>query len=463
VTIALFPGSFDPFHLGHLSIVEWAAQLHDEVVVGILGNPEKPSGMFTPDARAALATTATAHLPNVRCVVFRGVTGDLAKREHADVIIRSAHKDADLERSLAVLNKFMSEGVPTEFAPSDPGLEHISSTKVRDLLASGDGEAASALVPEAMRAELATAPKVESQPAASGRSGSGPMTAGRRVEALQVAVTVSPPVYLDRDSTLDLALSLVARAAGEGAQLVMFPQGFLPGYPAWVHGAERGGQETPDRSGDLFDNAVVVGSAVTQVLALAAKRHRVYVSIGVTERVDGGAALFCSQLLFSPAGATESVQRLLSPVGDEALTWGRGLAAPAVVDTPFGRIGTLPGNDVRLPLARAALQAQGLDLLLAPTSETGDSWVATLRAAAREAGIFVVGANHAAEIQNGVPGGSGIVIGPSGVVLAGPGLERAFVRAGVDVNEARHLRHSLDPGGQAGRGDLFELRVKAAD
>ena len=229
----------------------------------------------------------------------------------------------------------------------------------------------------------------------------------------------------------------------------------------------RGGRpvdgETPDRGGDLFDNAVVVGSAVTQVLALAAKRHAVYVSIGITERVDGAAALFCTQLLFSPAAATESVQRLLSPIGGEVLTWGRGLAAPAVVDTPFGRIGTLPGNDVRLPLARAALLAQGIDVLLAPTSEVDDVWVSTLRASAREGGIFVIGANHPAETEGGAPRGSGLVVGPSGEVLAGPTPEGELVLSGVDVNEARHLRHASDPGGQGGRADLFELSVRASD
>src|ERR1700722_16568508 len=125
VVIALFPGSFDPFHLGHLAIVEWAAGRYDEVVVAVLSNPEKPAGLFTPEERVRLASLATQHLGNVRCLAFQGVTGKLAEQQNAGVIIRSAHKEADLERSLAVLNKFMSGGIPTEVAPLNPETAEI--------------------------------------------------------------------------------------------------------------------------------------------------------------------------------------------------------------------------------------------------------------------------------------------------------------------------------------------------
>ena len=111
MAMALFPGSFDPFHFGHLWIVEWAASNYDEVVVAVLGNPDKPSGMFSPDERVRLAGLATEHLANVRCLAFHGLTGSLAQEQHADVIVRSAHKEADTERLLAVINRFMSRGV----------------------------------------------------------------------------------------------------------------------------------------------------------------------------------------------------------------------------------------------------------------------------------------------------------------------------------------------------------------
>jgi pantetheine-phosphate adenylyltransferase len=199
VAIALFPGSFDPFHRGHLGIVEWAATEYDEVVVAVGGNPEKPTGMFPVDERVRLATLATAYLDNVRCLAFHGVTGTLAIEQGADVIIRSGHKEADLERSLAVLNKFMSRGIPTRFAPAMPGLEDISSTVVRDLLTSSDIEGAAALVPVGMRADLATAsrldPSLTSRRAA---AGPGPMTVGRRVETLRVVAVQAAPLLSRR-------------------------------------------------------------------------------------------------------------------------------------------------------------------------------------------------------------------------------------------------------------------------
>ena len=117
VALALFPGSFDPFHLGHLGIVEWAANNYDEVVVAVLGNPEKATGMFSVADRLRMARLATAHLSNLRCLAFHGLTGTLAVEQHADVIIRSAHKEADIERLLAVLNKFMSRASPHGSSP----------------------------------------------------------------------------------------------------------------------------------------------------------------------------------------------------------------------------------------------------------------------------------------------------------------------------------------------------------
>ena len=131
MALAVFPGSFDPFHLGHLAIVDWAATTYDEVIVAVASNPEKPVAFLSQDDRVRLASLATRHLGNVRCLTVQGATGTVAHDQGADVIIRSAHKEADLERSLAVLNKFMSGGVPTQYAPSDPATEAISSTRVR--------------------------------------------------------------------------------------------------------------------------------------------------------------------------------------------------------------------------------------------------------------------------------------------------------------------------------------------
>jgi pantetheine-phosphate adenylyltransferase len=157
VTTALYPGSFDPFHLGHLGTTQQAARSFDEVVVAVLGNPQKQSGLFPVPERVDLVTASVAHLANVRCVAFDGLTIDLAKREDAAVIVRAAHKDLRAERSMANANEMLS-GIRTFFTAPEMATATISSTMVRILMAQGETAAAAALVPPpvavALRAQV---------------------------------------------------------------------------------------------------------------------------------------------------------------------------------------------------------------------------------------------------------------------------------------------------------------------
>jgi pantetheine-phosphate adenylyltransferase len=150
---ALYPGSFDPFHLGHLEITEQAARSFDEVVVAVLGNPQKPSGMFAIPERLNLVSASVAHLANVRCVAFSGLTVELAKTEDAAVIVRAAHQDLRVERLMADANERMT-GIATLFAAPEPTTATISSTMIRSLIACGKTAAAAALVPPAVATAL---------------------------------------------------------------------------------------------------------------------------------------------------------------------------------------------------------------------------------------------------------------------------------------------------------------------
>lgn len=150
---ALYAGSFDPLHLGHLAVIEHAARAFDHLIVAVLGNPQKPSGMFAIPERLRIAETATAHLTNVRCVGYHGLTIDLARAEHADVLVRSAHKDAGHERSMAAMNKAMAN-IPTVFATPDPSTRGISSSLVRELITGGKLHLGLRLVPEPARTSI---------------------------------------------------------------------------------------------------------------------------------------------------------------------------------------------------------------------------------------------------------------------------------------------------------------------
>lgn len=142
---ALYPGSFDPIHLGHLSIIERAAVGFDRLVVAAVANPNKSSGMFTRSERAQLIRAATAHLGNVEVVEGHGLVVEVARSVGADVLIRAAHKETADERMMATANEKLS-GYPTFFVPGDTSTSHISSSLIRDLVDRRDFELLGSLV-----------------------------------------------------------------------------------------------------------------------------------------------------------------------------------------------------------------------------------------------------------------------------------------------------------------------------
>jgi pantetheine-phosphate adenylyltransferase len=147
VTTALYAGSFDPIHLGHVRIIERAASGFDEVVVAVTGNPSKQSGLLAVDERARLVAEATAHLDNVRTITHHGLTVDAARLVGASVLVRSAHKDRSDELTMAAMNERVS-GVLSVFVPADPETAWISSSLVRSALRDGrDADLASMTPP----------------------------------------------------------------------------------------------------------------------------------------------------------------------------------------------------------------------------------------------------------------------------------------------------------------------------
>ena len=154
VRVALYAGSFDPIHLGHLGVISRASAIYDRVVVAVLANPEKASGMFRPEARLQFIDEATSHLGNVTSQHFYGLTVDLATRVGATVLIRAAHKEWDKEFSMAAMNLRLS-GIPTVMIPAETETSAISSSLVRNLSASGDVATAAGLVPPCVGAALA--------------------------------------------------------------------------------------------------------------------------------------------------------------------------------------------------------------------------------------------------------------------------------------------------------------------
>lgn len=299
---------------------------------------------------------------------------------------------------------------------------------------------------------------------------------GDRFGSLRVAAVQAAPVVLEREATLERVRLWVRRAAEREARLVVFPESFVPAYPASpVFGPLFGGFFEP-QAGALFErlaaNAVVVPGPATDALGAAAREASVYLSVGVTERTPSG-TLHCTLLLFAPTGELLQVRRKLTPTHDERMVWGAGPAvAPVAVETEFGPVGQLACWENYMPLARHALYRSGERIHLAPTADASDGWQATLRHIALEGRVFVIGCNQyvtramyprdfeprsalerAPEVL--CRGGSAIVA-PDGRYLAGPLYgEEGLLVADLDLGEVVRGRQLLDVVGHYSRPDVF--------
>ncbi|MEG3585829.1 MAG: pantetheine-phosphate adenylyltransferase [Actinomycetota bacterium] len=148
MTKAMYPGSFDPLHLGHLNIVEVASGIFDEVVVVTMQNPEKKS-FLSLEAREDLLKSSFSHLPNVSTANSSDLVVNAAVELGAKIIVKGLRStgDFEIEMQMAQTNKTVS-GVETIFIPSEPAHSHISSRFIREIATMGGD--VSALVPDSV-------------------------------------------------------------------------------------------------------------------------------------------------------------------------------------------------------------------------------------------------------------------------------------------------------------------------
>jgi nitrilase len=302
------------------------------------------------------------------------------------------------------------------------------------------------------------------------------------MKTIKVAVVQAAPILFDRQASLNKACHWIAETASQGAQLVLFPEAFIPAYPRGLSFGTVVGSRSP--AGRLtwqryWANAVEVPGPTTQALGQAAQQAGVYVAIGVIERDAqfSRGTLYCSLLYFGPDGRLLGKHRKLKPTGSERLIWGEGDGSSLqVLDTELGKIGGLICWENYMPLARTALYGQGVELYLAPTADARDTWLATLRHIACEGRCFVLGCNQfvtkdmypadlvgikelADQPEVMCRGGSAIV-SPLGEVLAGPLYDQqGCLFAELDLAEIVRGKLDFDVVGHYARPDVFQLTV----
>src|SRR2546423_209676 len=200
---------------------------------------------------------------------------------------------------------------------------------------------------------------------------------------VRVAAVQASYVLMNREATIDRVAELTAKAAAQDANLVVFPEVFVPGTPFWI-------DTQPIWDGDdewfrlLAENAVIVPSPATERLADIAREHEVWLVVGVEEREAHGGTIYNTLLYFSPTGELLERHRKLMPTGAERTVWGMGDGSTLrVIDTPFGRVGGVICWENYMPLARVHMYAQGVDVWLSPTPAGGGGWVAGVQPNAR--------------------------------------------------------------------------------
>jgi len=294
---------------------------------------------------------------------------------------------------------------------------------------------------------------------------------------VKVAVVQAGSALFDTPATLKKLERLAGDAAQGGAKLIVFPEAFVGGYPKGVtFGAHVGSRSAEGR--DLFrryfESAIVVPGPETAAIAETAAKHRAHIVTGVIER-DGG-TLYCSVLHFDGSGALIGKRRKLMPTASERLIWGMGDGSTLdVVQTPFGRVGSVICWENYMPMLRMAMYDGGVELYCAPTVDDRDTWQTTMRHIAMEGRCFVLSAMqyltradcpadfHPVQgdaLDTVLIRGGSAIYGPLGEVMAEPVYGReAVVTAEIDVGSIARGKYDFDAAGHYARPDIFSLHI----
>ncbi|WP_404312781.1 carbon-nitrogen hydrolase family protein [Agrococcus terreus] len=293
----------------------------------------------------------------------------------------------------------------------------------------------------------------------------------------KVAVVQAASVPFDADAATTRAEELIAEVAANGAELAVFPEAFIGGYPKGTSFGTVIGTRT-DVGRAQYERyvrgAVTLEGDEVARLERASAEHGVHLVVGVIERL--GNTLYCTALMIAPGEGLVGKHRKLMPTATERLVWGFGDGSTLdTMDTPGGRVGTVICWENYMPLMRQAMYAKGVQIYCAPTADDRPSWQSTMQHIAIEGRTFVLSscqvitrdafpADH--PVEHEVPGGDilmrggSVIIDPAGRVLAGPVFdEETVLYAEIDPDEKVRSHLDFDAVGHYSRPDVFTLTV----
>jgi len=295
----------------------------------------------------------------------------------------------------------------------------------------------------------------------------------------RVALVQAEPVMFDKAAGVQKALEYIKAAASEKAELIVFPELFIPGYPIGMNFGFSMGKRTEAGRVDwkrYYDASLLAGDVEFVQLAEAAKAAKAYVSIGFSEQDAVSGTLYNSNAIFAPDG-TYSVHRKLKPTGSERVVWGDANRDYfPVVETPWGPIGSLICWESYMPLARVALYQKGITIYISPNTNDNPEWQATIQHIAIEGKCYFINADMlvrkssypadlctASDIQDlpdVVCRGGSCIIDPYGHYMTEPVWdEETIIYADLDMQLPISCKMEHDAVGHYARPDVLELIV----
>ncbi|MCI2056956.1 MAG: carbon-nitrogen hydrolase family protein [Oscillibacter sp.] len=296
----------------------------------------------------------------------------------------------------------------------------------------------------------------------------------------RIAVIQATPVMFDKKACLNKALNLIVQAAQEHAELIVFPELFIPGYPYGMTFGFTVGSRNADGRKDwkkYCDNSIVVPGEETKRLGEAAKAAHAYVSIGVSERDGVNGTLYNTNLVFTPEGELDAVHRKLKPTGAERVVWGDANCGYfPISQTPWGPMGSLICWESYMPLARVALYEKGVSIYISPNTNDNEEWQTSIRHIALEGHCYFVNCDmyfkreqypaglhcpeEIARLSETVCRGGSCVVDPYGHYVMEPVWDREeVIMADLDLDKVPASRMELDACGHYSRPDVLELRI----
>ena len=295
---------------------------------------------------------------------------------------------------------------------------------------------------------------------------------------VKVGVVQATPALFDIAKTVEIVCEWIEKGKNSGCELLLFPESFIPCYPRGLTFDAVIGRRTEHGREvwlDYWQNSLEASSEYVKIISQAIKDAGIMVALGVTEKERLGGSLHCSLLYFGKDGALLGKHRKLKPTGLERYIWAESDASTLTTfDTDLGRIGGLICWENYMPLARMSMYNKGVEIYLAPTADSRESWQASMMHIALEGRCFVLASNqfvkksdYPERYQLELTGehdvmcaGGSVIISPMGEIMAGPlWNEEGLLTAELDFTVLAKSKMDFDCIGHYSRPDVFEFSV----